>query len=290
MAHAGPLAVAASIAPIQSLVAGVMGEVGTPALLIPGGQSPHTFSLRPSTVRAIARADLIFRISPDFELALDAPLAASRGARIVDLIDTAGVTTYPSRDLGEIGETAERAASERVPGGDRDPHIWLDPDNARAMARTIAATLAEADPSEASAYRANEALVEQWLTALDSAMKDELAPVRARPFVVFHDGYQYFERHYRLQFADAVTEFPGRSPGALHILKVREEIKSAHASCVFGEAQFEPRLLKTVTEGLAVRTEVLDPLGADLAPGPALYFDVMRGLSHAFVSCLSPAT
>ena len=169
-----------------------------------------------------------------------------------------------------------------------DPHIWLDPDNARAIARKIERTLSEADPANAAAYGVNEAVVEQWTFALDKAIRAEIEPIKGRPFVVFHDGYQYFERHYGLNFAGAVTEMPGREPGAAHIHKVREEIEAAHVPCVFSEPQFEPRLITTITEGLKVRVGVLDMLGADLSPGPDLYFDVMRGLSQSMAQCLSP--
>jgi zinc transport system substrate-binding protein len=277
------ISVAVSIAPIQSLVMGVMGTTGKPALLIPGGQSPHTFAMRPSTARAIARAQIVFRIGSNYETALNAPLAAvSRNTHVVNLIDAPGVVLYPSRDLDELSQVAELSGHLTD-----DPHIWLDPDNARAITRTIAMTLSESDPIHAKDYGRNEAVVEQWLSALDMAIRNEIVPVQGRPFIVFHDGYQYFERHYRLDFAGAVTEVPGREPGAAHVHKVREEIKAARVACVFSEPQFEPRLVQTITEGLPVRVGVLDMLGSDQPPSADLYFDVMRGLSQSMVRCLS---
>jgi zinc transport system substrate-binding protein len=279
------ISVAASIAPVQSLVMGVMGTTGKPALLIPGGQSPHTFAMRPSTARAIAQAQIVFRIGPNYEVALNAPLAAvSHDTHVVDLIDAPGVVLYPARDLDELGAPLRAETSSHLTD---DPHIWLDPDNARAIARTIARSLSESDPPHAKEYGLNEATVEQWLGALDTAIRTEIAPVQGRPFIVFHDGYQYFERHYRLGFAGAVTEMPGREPGAAHIHEVRDEIRAAHVACVFSEPQFEPRLVQTITEGLTVRVGVLDMLGADQAPSPDLYFNVMRGLSQSMVQCLA---
>ncbi|MFZ1988635.1 MAG: zinc ABC transporter substrate-binding protein [Alphaproteobacteria bacterium] len=278
------ISVAASIAPIQSLVMGVMGTAGKPALLIPGGQSPHTFALRPSTVRTIEHAHVVFRIGPNYEASLNAALAsAPRSALVINLIDAPGVVLYPARDVDELDLPPAQGSSDHLTD---DPHIWLDPDNALAMARTIARTLSEADPSHARDYADNEAVVEQWTLALDKAIRAEIAPVKGRPFIVFHDGYQYFERHYGLNFAGAVTEMPGREPGAAHIHRVREEIEAAHARCVFSEPQFEPRLITTITAGLKVRVGVLDMLGAEMEPGPDLYFNVMRGLSQSMTECL----
>lgn len=278
------ISVAASIAPVQSLVMGVMGTTGQPALLIPGGQSPHTFAMRPSTARAIAHARIVYRIGANYEVALNAPLAAAeQNTQVVNLIDAPGVILFPARDLDEPGVAPAESAGHLTD----DPHIWLDPDNARSIVRTIARTLGDADPVNAKTYRENEAVVEQWLSALDIAIRAEIKPVQGRPFIVFHDGYQYFERHYQLDFAGAVSEMPGREPGAAHIHLVREEIKAAHVACVFSEPQFSPKLVRTITEGLAVRVGTLDMLGAELKPSHDLYFDVMRGLSRSLVTCLA---
>ena len=277
--------VVASIAPIQSLVMGVMGATGKPALLIPGGQSPHTFALRPSTLRAIEHARVIFRIGPNYEAALNAALgSAAHDTLVVDLVHGPGVVLYPARDVDELDLGAGQGTTDHLTD---DPHIWLDPDNARAIARTIARTLSKADPGHAADYANNEAVVEQWIFALDQVIRSEIAPIKGRSFIVFHDGYQYFERHYGLNFAGAVTEMPGREPGAAHIHKVREEIKAAQALCVFSEPQFEPRLISTITGGLKVHVGVLDMLGADTEPSPDLYFQVMRGLSQSMIRCLA---
>lgn len=278
--------VAASIAPIQSLVMDVMGDTGSPALLIPGGQSPHTFALRPSTVRAIAHARIVFRIGSNFEASLNEALASAQGTEVVDLIDAPGILIYPSRDLGEPSVQPPKGSEGHLTD---DPHIWLDPDNARAIVRLIAKRLSAADPVNAATYGANEAVVEEWIIALDSAISEEIKPALGHRFIVFHDGYQYFERHYGLGFSGAVSEMPGREPGAWHIHQVREEIRAAHVSCVFSEPQFEPKLVATITEGLPVRVGVLDALGAEMKPGPDLYFNVMRGLSRSMLGCLSPS-
>src|SRR5262249_5636558 len=135
-AFAGAMEIAASIAPVQSLVSGVMGNAGTPILLIPGGQSPHTYALRPSAARAIEHARVVFRIGPNYEASLNAALAAIP-TRVVNLIDVPGVVLYPARDLDETGglQIGEGRAKDHLTD---DPHIWLDPDNARAMSRAIA--------------------------------------------------------------------------------------------------------------------------------------------------------
>jgi zinc transport system substrate-binding protein len=67
---------------------------------------------------------------------------------------------------------------------------------------------------------------------------------------------------------------------------VRAKIAGLEAACVFAEPQFEPALVRTVAEGTKAKTGVLDPEGADLAEGPALYPTLMRNLAASLRGCL----
>lgn len=57
-------------------------------------------------------------------------------------------------------------------------------------------------------------------------------------------------------------------------------------TCVLSEPQFNPGIVASVMDGSEARTGVLDPLGADLEPGPALYSQVLRNLASALADCL----
>jgi zinc transport system substrate-binding protein len=291
--------VVASIAPVHSLVAGVMRGVGMPTLLIKGGASPHTYSLRPSDAKALASARLIFWVGEDLERFLDRPLRTlGRDARKVALMEAKGVTVLKLRQGGIWGQhihghdEEERAEAHGEEHGEHhhehghDPHIWLDPHNAKAMTAAIAAALVAADPANAAAYRANAARVAGRLDALDRELARTVAPVRAFHFVVFHDAYQYFERRYRLSAAGAITLDPGRTPGARRVAAIREAIRMRHARCVFAEPQFQPSLVTTVIEGSGARAATLDPLGASIKPGEEAYFILMRQLSRDLTDCL----
>jgi zinc transport system substrate-binding protein len=58
---------------------------------------------------------------------------------------------------------------------------------------------------------------------------------------------------------------------------------------VFREPQFESALIETVIEGTGADRGVLDPLGADLLPGPDSYFQMMLANAEAMVDCLAPS-
>ncbi|QKV19320.1 zinc ABC transporter substrate-binding protein [Oricola thermophila] len=171
--------------------------------------------------------------------------------------------------------------------GEVDMHVWLDPVNAKAMAHEIAETLAEADPDNAELYEKNAAALSERVDALTTELQAELEPLHDTGYIVFHDAYQYFENRFGLKPAGSITVTPDVMPGADRLREIQGKVRELDATCVFAEPQFEPKLVSVVTEGTEARSGVLDPLGAELTPGPDLYFDVMRGMADAFTSCLS---
>ena len=76
-------------------------------------------------------------------------------------------------------------------------------------------------------------------------------------------------------------------PGTARVAALRDRVRREGIVCAFTEPQFEPRLLATIIEGSDVRTGILDPLGASLAPGPGLYPALLRGLADNLEACLA---
>lgn len=273
-------AVLATIKPVHSLVAAVMAGAGTPELLIQGAQSEHSYALKPSDAEKIARATLVFEIGPDLETYLARPLVTLTHAEVVVLERAPGVHLLPARrgGLWEDGSDPD--------DGPTDPHIWLDPENAIAMTKKIAAALAAADPGHARLFASNRDRTVRTLTAMEKALGAELAPLKGRHYLVFHDAYHYFENRFGLAAAGAVTVAPDRPVGPRRVEHLRGAILTGRIACVFREPQFSPRLIDTLVEGTSARTGVLDPLGAELAPGPALYPELMRNLAASLNTCL----
>ena len=168
-----------------------------------------------------------------------------------------------------------------------DPHVWLDPLNAKAMVHEIEEALSEADPDNAAAYAANAESVMGKLDSLVAEIDAELQPVKGRGYVVFHDAYQYFETRFGVSAVGSITVSPEILPGAERVSELQEKVRGLDATCVFSEPQFEPKLVATVTENTNAGTGVLDPLGAAIDDGPDLYFTLIRNMARALKECLS---
>jgi len=289
--------VVVSIKPIHSLVASIMKGVSEPKLIVEGAASPHTFSLKPSNAATIEGADVIFWVGPGIEAFLEKPLdALASDATVIELEDAPGIEKLPFReggafeahDHGHEGEEAhEHGDHDHRDHGSFDTHLWLDPMNAKAMAAEIEKTLVEADPVNAATYQANGAALLKEIDALDAELKTTIAPVKDKPFIVFHDAYQYFEHRYGIRVAGSITVSPENMPGAERIDQIHRKVTELGATCVFAEPQFEPKLVSVVTEGTPARSGVLDPEAATLKEGPSLYFELMRGLASSMKECLS---
>ncbi len=171
-----------------------------------------------------------------------------------------------------------------------DPHLWLDPQNAKDMVMAIADALDRIDPTNATSYDRNAAEALASLDDLTAEIQSMLAPVRGGSYIVFHDAYQYFEKSFDIPAAGSITVNPESLPGAKRLAAMHDKIASLGASCVFTEPQFKPQLADVVTEGVNARIGVLDPLGAGLAEGPDLYFTLMRKLAQNLADCLQPQT
>ncbi len=279
--------VVASIAPVHGVVARVMAGVGTPRLLTLPGASPHSYALRPSDARALADADIVFWIGPELEQFLEKPLAALAGdARKIALLRAPGLTVLPQREAG-VHDDAAHGHGHGHDHGDAavDPHVWLDPDNAAAMADAIAAALTDIDAANAEAYAANAAAFRKDASALIERGRQALEPVRRRPVVVFHDAYQYFEARFGLSVLGAVAATPEAPAGPRRLHALQARAKAAAVGCVFIEPQFRRDRADVIAEATDAHVATLDPLGAALTPGPAFYADLIGAMIDAAAAC-----
>jgi zinc transport system substrate-binding protein len=293
----GP-SVAVSILPLHSLVASVMAGVGEPTLIIPRQASPHRYSLRPSQVRAISEADIVFWTEPTF-LPYLSKAAQNSKAKLVSLGTQSGVIRLKAREGGvweghDHGESHGDHGKHNDKHGDKhveianhmDQHTWLDPLNARAMTEGIVRALVSVDPANASRYKTNGADLRKSLTALVKRIDGEVSVVRGKSFIVFHDAYQYFEKRFKIPASGSVLAHSGQAPSAKRLYQIRKKILNKNSVCVFREPQFDAKLAESLVNGTGARIGTVDPIGISLKPGPGAYALLIQNLASSLVDCL----
>ncbi len=306
--------VVASIKPIHSLASYLMDGIAKPDLIVDGYASPHGFAMKPSHAKMLQNADLIFWVGEDVESFLEKPLSSiAKKAEKIELMDTKGLQVLKFRERNifdehghddhghdddhgkkedDHGHDDDHGKKEDDHGhddhdghahGEFDPHIWLDPINAKAMLNEMAEHLIENDPKNEAKYKSNLAKALQEIDKLTIDVMTDLSSSVAS--IVFHDAYQYFEKRFNVNILGAFTVNTDVMPGAEQLAEIREIIEHDKVACVFSEPQFNPDIIKAVAKDMNIKTGVVDPLGATLDPGKDLYFNLIRNMSASFKGC-----
>ena len=302
------LKVVTSIKPIHSLASYIMDGVGSPGLIVDGYNSPHSFQLKPSHAKMLEQADIIFWIGEDLENFLEKPLATiAKKAEKIELLEIKGIKKLKFRernifeehddhghdakkeehdDDDDHGHDAKKEEHDDHDDhddhghGEYDPHIWLDPINAKVILNEITEHLIENDSKNASTYKSNLA---KALAEIDKLIIDVITETNTDlSYVVFHDAYQYYENRFNVNILGAMTVNPDVMPGAEQIHEIHEVIEHDNVSCILSEPQFNPDIIKSIAKDTNVKTGVLDPLGANLKSGKNLYFDLIKNMSASF--------
>ena len=308
--------VVASIKPLHSLASYLMDGVGKPDLIVEGYGSPHGFSMKPSHAKILQNADLIFWVGEDLEIFLEKPLSSiAKKAEKIELMEIKGLNVLKFRERNifdkhdhddhddhgkkeddhddhehddhdkkeEHADHNDHDGHEGHAHGEYDPHIWLDPMNAKVILNEMAEHLIENDAENGSKHKNNLKKALKEIDTLTIQVMTELN--KSVSSIVFHDAYQYFEQRFNVNILGAFTVNPDVMPGAEQLAEIREIIEHDKVACVFSEPQFNPNIINAVAKDMKIKTGVLDPLGATLDPGKNLYFNLIKNMSLSFKDC-----
>ena len=286
--------VIASIMPVHSIVANVMGSLGSPDLLLSGKNSEHSASLSPAQIANLGQADIVFMIGGGLEHKLGqvSGTEAVNGKKFVALANAPGIRILKIRK----GINFEVDSDEELPdAGDPqygfalkyNPHIWLDPENAKAMAKVVATELGKIDRGNAAAYQANATAYLASLDRLETEIGAATKPLLGKPFIVFHDAYPYFEGRFGLTAVGSISDASAAAPSAKWLAEIKDKLAQTKALCVFREPQFDSKYVNVVLEGSTAREGVLDAMGYDLTPGPSAYAQILRNIAASAKACLA---
>ena len=315
------LQVVTSIKPIHSLASMLMDGIGAPKLIVDGSNSPHNFTLKPSHAKMLQNADLVFWVGEDVETFLEKPLGTvATKAKKIELMEISQIKKLKFREKnifeGHHDDHGEKKHDDHGhkkhddhghkkhddhghkkhddhgekkhddhghAHGEHDPHIWLDPLNAKVILNVMAKNMKMMDKKNSSKYDAN---LKKANTNIDSLVSEINKNINKNAkYVVFHDAYQYFEKRFGLKTLGALTVNTDVLPGAEQLKDIRKVIKKENAKCIFSEPQFNPKIIKAIAKDTNIKTGVLDPLGADLKNNKNLYFKLLKNLSSSLRKC-----
>ena len=285
-----------TIQPINALVNAVIGNTGGSTSLIPSEVSPHEFKLKPSDVKSLQDGNIIFYISSHLESSITKVFKnLPKNIKIVNLMEETGVNHLAIRDNEEWErhdhhDDHDKHAKKDDHHDDHekedDVHIWLDPDNAIKIIQKVNKELSLLFPENSQIYNKNATDIINKITELKREIKEELLSIKDKPYIVFHDAYQYFEKVFGLNAVGSIALEDDVATSPKQISYIRNKIIKSNVSCVFQEPQFDSKLVKTVVEGTDAKIGTLDPLGVDIANKKDFYLQLIRNMSKSLKECL----
>ncbi len=308
--------VVTTIKPLHSLISRIMETRGEPQLIIEGTNNPHTFVFKPSHAKMIEEADIVFWIGEDLEAFMEKPLnSLAKDTKKIEFMDSEFIEKIEFREKNIFddhdghedehdGHEDEHEGHEDDDDdhghkdddhdddhkdahahahGEFDPHIWLDPENAKEMVKIIRDELIKIDPEGQRQYSVNTAGATLELDNLINSVEKELS--KDISYIVFHDAYQYFENRFGVIPAGALTLNPDVLPGAKQIADIQDVINDKGIKCIFSEPQYNPKIIETLGNDMNVSTGIMDPLGAFIDAGPTMYVELINGIANSIKEC-----
>ena len=280
---AEPIPVVATIPVLKDMVEQVGGTHVSVTSLISGLESEHTYSPKPSDLVAISRARLLVQIGVGLEVWVQPLIRNAQNSNLLVITTSKGIALIRDHDPQTVPAASAGSSPQTRQGG--NPHIWLDPENAKIMIRHITDALIQVDAAHASEYRTNQA---GYLRRLDDLQSELIAHVRKLPdrrLVVHHPAWPYYARRFGFEIVGEITSQSGAEPSARHLQGLVNKIRKDRIKVIVTEPQLNQKLPLLLANETGARMIVLSPLPGGL-PGTDSYLDLLRYNTGQLVDAL----
>lgn len=214
----------------------------------------HDYTLRVDQMQAISDADMVILSGAGLEDFMADALAAAN--RTVDASSGIDLHTGHDHDGHDHRET--------------DPHIWLSPANAKAMAETICQSLCEEYPQHKDQFTNNIGTLLSDLDALQAYGETRLSQLSCRELITFHDGFAYFAESFDLHILESVEEESGSEASAQTLIRLIELVNTHKLPAIFTETNGSASAAQIISSETGAPIFTLD-----MAMSGESYFDSM---------------
>ncbi|RKZ68218.1 MAG: hypothetical protein DRQ44_04745 [Gammaproteobacteria bacterium] len=271
-ASSSPSEIVVSIKPIHSIVTGLMKDIGTPALLIKGSQTPYDSTVTATQTAQLNAAKLVIWVGPELEKSLEPVIAQlPSSTTVVELLANTRLKILPSRSNPSL----------------RDPFFWMDDRNIIILLDELTELLMQIDPARSHIYTRNRREMLVPLRRIDKEYEYGYRGLKAGTGVTYFDTLQYFEQAYALGILDRVTGTPWDRETAANVLKVRGRIQQNEAVCLFVDTSMHAGNLELIVKDQQVNIGKLDVLGRNFSAGADLYLKIMQYNTDVIKQCLN---
>ncbi len=256
-----PLDITVSILPQEYFVTKIGGDRVEVNIMVEPGASPATYEPKPQQMKALSEAEAYVSIGVPFEKAWMEKIKGANPQMLV--IDSAqGIERMEMVAHHHHGEAEAEHDHEHDHGAETlDPHIWLSPQLVKLQAENIYQGLVNIDPENEAEYQANLAQFLTEIDQLDRQIKQNLAGIENRQFIVFHPAWGYFARDYDLE--QVSIEVGGQEPSAAELGEIVKEAKEENIKVIFAQPEFSTKSAETIAQEIGGKVLLITPLAPD---------------------------
>ncbi len=227
--------VVASFSILGDMVRQVTGDLAEVTTIVGPDADAHVYTPNAADAKAVADAEVIFANGLGFET-WSQTLIETSGTKAEVSVATDGIT--PLRVDGEV-----------------DPHAWNSLANGMKYVANIAESMAEIDPENAAAYKANARAYTARLKELHDRALGQLKrlPADQRTVVTAHDAFGYLEAAYGLTFLAPVGIDTDAEPSARDVARLIDHLKQVGAGALFVENITSPSLVQQIARETGIR-------------------------------------
>lgn len=282
----GRLRVLTSFYPMYDFACKIGGDCIDVTNMVPSGTEPHDWEPSTNDLKNLEKADVFIYNGADMEpWADDLLVSRSDTLRVVEASENVELrTTDGEHEYAHEHEDADHHH------GDFDPHVWLDPENAKIEMEAIRDALCAADPENSTVFQSNYEKYAAELDALDAEFREKLAPLPNRTIVVAHEAFGYLCDAYGLTQVGIEGLSPDSEPDPGRMAEVIDFVREHSISTIFFEELVSPKVAEAIASETGAQAKMLSPLEGlsdEQAAAGADYFSVMHDNLAALMEALN---
>lgn len=285
-ANDGRLRVLTSFYPMYDFACKIGGDCIDVTNMVPSGTEPHDWEPSTNDLKNLEKADVFIYNGADMEpWADDLLISRSDTLRVVEASENVELRTTD----GEHEHAHEHEGADHH-HGDFDPHVWLDPENAKIEMEAIRDALCAADPENATVFQSNYEKYAAELDALDAEFREKLSSLPNRTIVVAHEAFGYLCNAYDLTQVGIEGLSPDSEPDPGRMAEVIDFVREHSISTIFFEELVSPKVAEAIASETGAQAKMLSPLEGlsdEQAAAGADYFSVMHDNLAALMEALN---
>lgn len=277
----GKLKVMASFYTMYDFAKKIGGDKVEVTNMVPAGTEPHDWEPSTKDLIEMEKSDVFIYNGAGMEQWVD---------DVLESLDTEELTTVETAKGINLIKDSDAHEHDHQHSSENDPHVWLDPQNAKYQMNKIKKALIKADPKNKDYYEANYQKEAKKCDELDQLYKKELSKVSKRELVVAHEAFGYLCKAYNLTQMGIEGLSADDEPDPKQMSEVINFAKKHKVKTIFFEELVSPKVAKTIAKETGASAKMLNPLeglsNKKIKAGED-YFSVMKQNLSAIKEALS---